>query len=124
MAVPPRFPGRRHREKADLLRHPLLLPPSARLAAFTYEITDILEAGEPDLPNFHATLKPVGSWAVIYPCAGEVRTESLAEPWFRLLQQLDGKTPAFTMATALGIPAHEAREFLAFAYAEGIVIFA
>jgi hypothetical protein len=122
MAVPPKLPGRRQRERIDLLRQPLLCAPSAHLATFTYEIGDVLDAGEPDLPRLHATMRPVGSHAVIYPCGGEVRTESLAEPWYRLLQRLDGRTPAAEIASSLGIADGEAREFLAVALTEGIVV--
>ncbi|HEY6837963.1 MAG TPA: B12-binding domain-containing radical SAM protein, partial [Geobacteraceae bacterium] len=80
-----------------------------------------LEVGEPDLPSCAASFRPAGSCAVIYPRAGEVCTESLAEPYFRLLERLDGTTPAGRIAAALDIPADEAREFLTFAAAEGIV---
>jgi hypothetical protein len=66
----------------------------------------------------------VGSFAAIYPRGGEVATESLAEPYYRLLERLDGVTPADRIAADLAIPPDEAREFLEFAVAEGIVIIA
>jgi radical SAM superfamily enzyme YgiQ (UPF0313 family) len=121
MAVPPTLPRRHLRRNGDLLRYPLVRPSSARLASFTYEISEILDAGEPDLLSFYAFMKPAGSWAVIYPCNGEVRTESLSEPWFRFLERLDGRTPAGDIAAELGISADESREFLAFALSEGMV---
>ncbi|MSM38451.1 MAG: DUF4080 domain-containing protein [Geobacter sp.] len=121
MAVPPQLPGRRKPSRADLLRKPLMLAPSSRLATFTYEILDLLETGEPDLRAIAATLQPSGSYAAIYPHDGQVCTESLAEPYFRLLERLDGETPAALLAADLEIAADEAGDFLAFATAEGIV---
>lgn len=121
MAVPPMLPGRHLLKKADLLGHSLVRPASARLATFTYEIAEILDAGEPDLASFYAAMEPAGSWAVIYPCGGEVRTESLSEPWFRFLERLDGRTPVGDIAAKLGISAYETREFVSFALSEGIV---
>jgi hypothetical protein len=38
-----------------------------------------------------------------------------------LLERLDGTTPAHSIASDLAIPLDEAREFLEFAVAEGIV---
>jgi hypothetical protein len=124
MAVPPRLPSRRDLERIDFLKRPLSVARSTRLAKFSYEILDLLESGEPDLPHIHATFQPVVSYAAIYPCEGEVATESIAEPYYRLLERLDGVTSAGRVAGGLGIPAAEAREFLAFAAAEGIVILA
>lgn len=124
MAVPPRSPSRRDLERIDYLKRPLSVAGSARLAEFSYEILDLLESGEPDLPHICAVLRPVGSYAVIYPCGGEVVTESVAEPYYRLLQRLDGVTPAGRIAASLAIHPAEAREFLAFAAAHGIVVFA
>jgi len=121
MAVPPQLPGGRKPSRADLLRKPLSLAPSSRLATFAYEILDLLETGEPDLRAIAATLQPSGSYAVIYPHDGRVCTESLAEPYFRLLERLDGATPAALLAADLGIANDEAGDFLAFAAAEGIV---
>lgn len=123
MAVPPRRPSRRDLARADVLRRPLSVAGSTRLARFSYEILDLLESGEPDLPDIHASLRPVGSFAAIFPRKGEVATESLAEPYYLLLQGLDGATPAGAVAARLGIPAREAREFLTFAAEEGIVVF-
>lgn len=119
MAVPPE---RCRSKRIDLLRHPLQLSTAAGLATFSYDIGQILDAGEPDLAALHAAFAPVGSWAVIYPHAGEVRTELLAEPWFLLLQKLDGKRPAASVAGQVGISADEAREFLSAALSEGIVV--
>lgn len=124
MAVPPRLPSRRDLARIDFLRRPLSVAESTRLAKFSYEILDLLESGEPDPPHIHGTLRPDGSFAAIYPRGGEVATESLAEPYYRLLERLDGATPAGVTAARIGIPPKEAREFLAFAAAEGIVVLA
>jgi radical SAM superfamily enzyme YgiQ (UPF0313 family) len=123
MAVPPRRLSRRDLARADILRRPLSVAGSTRLARFSYEILDLLESGEPDLPYIHASLRPVGSFAAIYPREGEVATESLAEPYYRLLQGLDGANSAGAVAARLGIPIQEAREFLTFAAVEGIIVF-
>ena len=116
---PPSGPGMR---RIDLLKYPLALAPSARLAVFSYEILDLLEAGEPDLRRMCGFLRPVGSHAVIYRRGGDVVTESLAEPYYRLLERLDGVMYAGRIAADLDIPPAEAREFLKFAVAEGIVV--
>lgn len=124
LAVPPKLPSRRGLTRIDVLNHPLILATSTRLAAFNYEILNLLDAGEPDLSYICSSLQASGSFAAIYPRSGEVATESLAEPYFRLLERLDGATPARTIAKGLAISLEEAREFLAFAVAEGIVCLA
>jgi len=108
--------------QARLLEHPCCLAPSTRLAGFHYEIYDLLEAGEPDIREFADCFEPTGSWVAIYPHAGEIRTESFAKPYFHLLEQLDCRTPTGQIAAGLYIPADEARSFLEFAVAEGIIL--
>jgi hypothetical protein len=95
---------------------------STRLARFHYEITDILEAGEVDLKEFSRCFRKADSWAAIYPRAGEVMTESLAEPFFRLLERLDGRALLRDLGKELGMDQEEAVSFLEFAIAEGIVV--
>ncbi len=121
LAVPPPRPSRRQSARVDLLRRPLAIADSTRLATFSYEILDLLEGGEPDLPHLCGALTRSGSFAVLYPCNGEVCTDSLAEPYYRLLEKLDGSTPARRIAADLAISLDEARQFLAFAVTEGIV---
>ncbi len=121
LAVPPKALSSRQLARVDVLRQPLVLPTSTRLAIFRYEILDLLDAGEPDLHDICGRLQASGSFAVIYPRFGEVATESLAEPYFRLLERLDGKTSARTIALNLALPSDEACEFLEFALAEGII---
>jgi len=58
---------------------------------------------------------------VIYPTSEGVFTESIGEPYFRLLEGLDITLPAGKAAAQLGIPVSEAAEFLEFAVKEGIV---
>ena len=122
MAVAPQLPSRAQLNRMDLLVQPLQLADSSRLATFAHEISDILEWGEPDLPAMRGALPAIPSFAVIYPHQGEIRTESLDEPYYRLLAQLDGRTPASQLAKNCGLTPVEAREFLLFAVAEGIVI--
>jgi hypothetical protein len=105
-----------------LLEIPVKLAPSTRLAHFDYEILDILDAGEPNIRSFCDHFKPTGSWAAIYPADDGIRTESLVEPYFRLLEQLDGCWPGGRIAARLEIPADEALSFLEFAVAEGIIV--
>lgn len=121
LAVPPKALSRRELIRVDVLRQPLMLAPSTRLAAFNYEILDLLEVGEPDLSYICGRLQASGSYAAIYPHSGEVATESLAKPYFQLLERLDGTSMAHNIAVDLAIPPEEAREFLAFALAEGII---
>jgi Radical SAM superfamily/B12 binding domain len=122
LAPQPELPTDRTLAQLDLLGECFTRAPGARLARFNYEVFDILEAGEIDLAEFTACFSPAGSCAVIYPRGGEVFTESLVEHYFRLLEQLDGNTPAREAASALGIPAGEASSFLEFAAAEGIIL--
>jgi hypothetical protein len=121
LAPQPELPTDRELEQTDLLAERFTLAPGARLARFNYEIFDILESGALDLQEFTACFSPSSSCAVIYPRADEVFTESLVEPYFRLLEQLDGAVPAGLAAASLAIPADEAASFIEFAAAEGIV---
>lgn len=122
MAQQPELPTDRELERTDLLAVPFALAPGARLARFNYEIVDILEAGEIELAEFTTCFNRTGSWAAIYPRGGEVFTESLVEPYFRLLERLDGRGSAGKIAAELGIPADEASSFMEFAAAEGIIL--
>ncbi|GAB7025039.1 B12-binding domain-containing radical SAM protein [Geotalea toluenoxydans] len=117
----PDLPTDRELEHTDLLREPLTLSPSAILARFNFEIIDILEAGEINLREFAGCFKPSGSFAVIYPRADDVFTESLIEPYYLLLQRLGCGKPAGEILTGIGLAAEEASSFLEFAAAEGIV---
>jgi hypothetical protein len=121
LMTPPPPPAQGMTGARLLLQAALRLADSARLAAFQYEILEILEAGAADVRGFSDGLQRTGSWAVIYPTAEGVRTESVSEAYFRLLEQLDGTTPAGNSAERLGIPAAEAGAFLDFALTEGIV---
>lgn len=110
-------------ERMALPELPARLAPAARLVRLNYEILDILQAGEPDVRSFSRQAARCGSWVLLYPAADGVRTESLIEPYFRLLQRLDGRTPCGAIAASLGIPAPEALSFLRFAAAEGVALF-
>ncbi|MBC8018417.1 MAG: DUF4080 domain-containing protein [Verrucomicrobia bacterium] len=118
---PPQAAPRQIPATKKLLELPLRLAPTARLANFHYEILEILEAGAADVRGFSDRLQRTGSWAIIYPTADGVCTESVSEAYFRLLEQLDGATPAGNAAARLGIPVTEAGEFLEFTITEGIV---
>jgi len=120
-ASPPEIPGPRELKQLRLLDTPCCLAPSTRLARFHYEILEILEAGAPHLRSFVEQFQPRGSRAVIYPFAGEVRTESLDETYFRLLERLDGRTPAGRIVSQLNIPTVDALSFLRSAAAEGVI---
>jgi hypothetical protein len=117
---PPAQPDKR-KLNTPLLRTYLRLAHSARLATFHYEILEILDAGAADVQGFSDSLQRSGSWAVIYPSAEGVCTESVSEAFFRLLERLDGTTLPGASAARLGIPAAEAGEFLEFALTEGFV---
>ncbi|GFO54150.1 B12-binding domain-containing radical SAM protein [Geomonas sp. Red276] len=121
MAEPPLPLSGRQLKGIDPLRRPLALAPSAFLATFNYEILDILEAGEMDLPAFASCFRPSPSWAIIYPGQGEVCTESVSEAYYRLLTSLDGRRPAGEIGRELSIPRADLLSFLEFALSEGIV---
>ena len=121
MAVPPIPPDDETLLKLDLLKMRLKLASSVTLLPFHYEILDILDSGEPDLVWISKQLKQTGSWAAIYPAHGEVCTESLIKPYYRLLEELDGVRTAGGIAKQLRIRSADALEFLQFAMAEGMV---
>jgi hypothetical protein len=122
MTAPPP-PTKQKQSARQLLQAALRLTASTRLATFHYEILEILDAGAADVRGFSDGLQQSGSWAVIYPTAEGVCTESVSEAYFRLLENLDGETPAGNTAERLGIPAAEAGAFLEFLLSEGIVEF-
>jgi hypothetical protein len=124
MAVAPKPPTSRELARTDLLQSSLRLAESTHLVHFAYEIISLLEWGEPDLAAMRGAMRPAGSFAIIYPHRGEVHTESVDEPYFRLLESLDGRTLAGQLAAQCSLPADEAREFLTFAAAEGIIVLA
>jgi radical SAM superfamily enzyme YgiQ (UPF0313 family) len=119
MAVPPEIPKRMSCDPSTLR---LRVAGSSRLASFAYEILELLDAGHADLKVLAASLAPTGSYAVIYPKEGEVRTESIDLPFFRLLKQLDGNRTAGEVAAESGIAIEDSAAFLKFALLEGIVI--
>jgi len=121
LAAPPAPPSPKEMKKIDLFQVPLVLAPSAHLATFNYEILDILEAGEIELPDFVACFNAAPSCAVIYPFNGEVCTESLSKQYFDLLRALDGKKTAKAICRDLSLSHADARSFLEFAVSEGIV---
>ncbi|QWV93559.1 radical SAM protein [Geomonas oryzisoli] len=121
MAAPPTPPTPKQLRRLDPLQLPLALAASTTLARFSYEVLEILDAGEPDLAEFCACFNATGSCALIYPAHGEVCTESVSPPYFELLLALDGKQSARTLCRSTGLSEEEAREFLSFALAEGIV---
>ena len=117
----PELPTDRELEQMKILDLPLVLLPSVRLARFNYEIFDILESGEIDLREFTACFDASGSFAAIYPRGDDVFTESLIEPYYRLLTSLSPGETARTICARLGLPVDEAESFLEFAAAEGMV---
>ncbi len=121
LAPQPELPTERELAQLELATTPFVIAASTRLARFNYEITDILEAGEVEPTEFVRSFRKSGSCAAIYPRADEVMTESLAEPFFRLLERLDGRTSLHEMGE-VGMERDEALSFLEFAVAEGIVV--
>ncbi|MEI6206238.1 MAG: radical SAM protein [Desulfuromonadales bacterium] len=118
----PELPSAGKLKQVHLPDIPCRLSPASRLAVFNYEILDILEAGAPDVRVFTDRFPQSGSWAVIYPGRQGICCESLSEPYYRLLEQLDGLSFSGRIASQLGIPPGEARSFLKFAAAEGIIV--
>ncbi|UFS71968.1 radical SAM protein [Geomonas sp. RF6] len=122
LAAPPAIPSKRALKGVDLLATPLAVPPSAALARFNYPILELLEAGEVELAPFSAEVPKSGSYAIIYPFRGEVRTEDLPRPYFQLLEKLDGRSLPKDLLKSLRIPKEEALDFLATALSEGMVV--
>lgn len=122
MAVPPTPPDDAHLLRLEPLKMRLKIASSVTLMSFHYEILELLESGEPDPAWVCRHLKRTGSWAAVYPARGEVCTESLIRPYYRLLEQLDGARSAGDVARQLRVAPTDAREFLQFALAEGMVV--
>lgn len=118
----PELPTDRDLERMDLLDGQLVLSESAIIAQFNYEIYDLLASGDIDLRGFTDCFVADGSFAVIYPRGDEVFTESLIEPYYRLLCGLTGMHSAREISAEIGLPFEEAASFLEFAVAEGIVV--
>ncbi|ABB30350.1 Radical SAM domain protein [Geobacter metallireducens RCH3] len=121
LAPPPELPTDRSLAGLNILDQVVCLAPSTRLARFSYEITDLLEAGNADLREICACFSPSPSWAVIYPRGNDIFTESLLESYFLLLEGLDGCCRAGDVVARLALSGEGAAEFLKFAAAEGIV---
>ncbi|MBJ6724718.1 radical SAM protein [Geomonas sp. Red875] len=120
---PPTVPLTRRQAKGiDVLQVPLRRSPSAAPASFQYDILEILESGECELAAFAAEFSRSGSYAVIYPCRGEVRTEALSRPLFELLWSLNGTTQVKPLLGRFAISQTEARDFLDFMLTEGVVV--
>ncbi|GFO67765.1 B12-binding domain-containing radical SAM protein [Geomonas limicola] len=122
LAAPPPPLTPKELKKLDLKRQALALAPSAFLGRFSYEILDILEAGDIELAPFASCFKPAASGAVIYPAQGEICTESLDPAYYELLAALDGMSPAGELSKRLGLSWRDAQTFLEFAVGEGIVM--
>ena len=119
---PPAPPSDRDLQQVRMLDTSWRLAPSTRLATFHYEILDILDAGAPDVRAFAGHFSRNGSWAVIYPGSEGIRTESIDESYYRLLEQLDSGAPSTQISTRLGISDDDTFELLRFAAAEGIIL--
>ena len=124
LATPSPPPTPRELRQVDLFKRPLALSPSTALARFSYEILEILDAGELDLAEFASRFKAAGSYAVVYPAAGEVCTESVSRAYYELLQALDGWRDARSICREVRLPEEEALEFLEFAVSEGVIVLA
>lgn len=122
LAVPPEIPPERELARLDLNGTLFALAPSARLARFSYEIVDILEAGEVELAEFVRCFRRSGSCAVIYPRGGELFTEPLDARHGTLLERLDGTASLGELAPAAGLTPEGAASFLEFCVAEGIAV--
>ena len=107
----------------DSADQPPALAPGARIARFSYDISELLDAGVADVRGFTRHLRRSGSWAVIYPAPDGVRTELLDACYCRLLELLDGSRSFRAAVRSAHVPEHEARQFLRFARDEGIVVY-
>ncbi len=122
LAVPPLLPTEEELVVVELAGSSFTLAVSTRMSRFSYEIIDILECGEVELAQFVRSFKKTGSCAVIYPRDGEVMTESLADPFYRLLERLDGRRRVGELPEEMAVDREEALSFMEFALAEGIVV--
>jgi hypothetical protein len=121
LMTPPPAPPKKKPAAGRIVQTAYRLADSTRLAAFHYEILEILETGAADVAIICTSLRQTGSFAIIYPTVEGVCTESVSEAYFRLLEGLDGKETAGVAAGRLGIPTAEAVEFMEFAVTEGIM---
>lgn len=108
-------------ESTTVCDTPFTLAASVRIAHFTYDIEELLDCGEPNIPWMYEHLRQSGSQAVIYRNDGSVCTESLAAPYILLLEQIrDGSGGDYMADTVL--TRDEANEFLVFALQEGLIV--
>lgn len=121
LATQPSLPDKKRLARVNPATFRPVLADSARLATFNYEILEILESGIADLHELAVSFSPSGSNAVVYPKNGEILTESLAEPYFRLLENLDGDKTFAGIAEELDIPPEDTVAFLKFALLEGLI---
>lgn len=97
------------------------LAASARLAAFSYDLLEVLAVESGDLRQMAQQLSRAACWAVIYPSSGVVRCETLHPAYVRLLERLDGTVSVAAAARELALPEADAVAFVRFALGEGIV---
>jgi hypothetical protein len=105
-----------------ILESPLRRANSLQMAHFHYQILDIIEIGFPDIRWMSDHLKPLNSYAAIYPRGDVVCTRSFDASYYNLLESLDGRANAVELALKLGISKKDAQEFLVFALQEGFVV--
>lgn len=96
------------------------LAPSARIAGFTYDIDELLQYGEPNIPRMFKQLSQSGSQAVMYRSGRFIHTESLDTPYIHLLKQISisGK---LSDLSASKLTRDQITDFIQFALREGII---
>ncbi len=118
---PPPEPGENSQMSYNLGNICFRLASSARIVHFSYEIEELLECGEPRIAWMYEHLSPAVSAAVIYNNGGTVCTESLADPYITLLEQIRDGDGGLSVSEA-GLTHEEADEFFEFALKEGILL--
>ncbi|MBW4055267.1 MAG: B12-binding domain-containing radical SAM protein [Proteobacteria bacterium] len=97
------------------------LDPSATLVNFTYEITELLDCGEPQIHWMYDNFSQSGSHAVIYRNDGMVYTESLDAAYILLLEQIRDRDGKINIPET-GLTKDEIHDFLEFALQEKFLV--
>lgn len=94
---------------------------STRLLHFNHDIELLLDCGEPQFAWMYTNIPQNSTYALLYRNNAEICTETIAEPYFALLSQLQSPPFSFDSAKA-GLSSRQADEFISFAVAEQIII--
>ncbi|MDD2366836.1 MAG: B12-binding domain-containing radical SAM protein [Desulfuromonadaceae bacterium] len=110
-----------HKIPADIWSCKFKLAPSVHIINFSYDIEELLDFGEPQIPRMFDQLQQSGSQAFMYLNNGRLCSESIDAPYLTLLENIrdKGYIPPPPEAS---LEKSEILEFISFALQEGILL--